>query len=115
MNAYYIITQEEQPQDDLPWELSHGFPQYYEYEWALVFAETRGKARAIFTNEYLDGWFLEPLHISKIASNINRTGGIAENDDILWIYADLASWAEGDFEVVSGIIINEYRDYPAAG
>lgn len=112
MNAYFLITRDEIGIDDLPWDLSHGYPQYYEYLWGFVFAETRGKARAIFVGNNAEIDFLEPMKIQLVAKNVNRNTGVAEYDDIIQIYINPASWAEGPFSDVADIIINEYRDYP---
>lgn len=116
MNAYFIITQNEQPTYDAPPEVSWGLPTGRDYFCDLVFAETRGKARAIFAKEYLDGWFTEPVHIKLVTKNVSRIRGIAECDDILHVYVHPASWASSDdFDLLADLIINHYRDYPVEG
>jgi hypothetical protein len=113
MNAYFLMTRDEIGIDELPWDLSHGFPQYYERICDLVFAETRGRARAIFAGNNREFDFLEPMSIQLVAKGVNRLAGIAEYNDIIHIYICPSSWADGPSDVVLDLIVNDYQDYPA--
>lgn len=102
MNAYSIVTTEDVTyQEVIDPEL--GGPWYREPIGDLVFARSRGHARAVFCRHYgLE--FTWPLTIEVVAKNIDRDAGIARGNDILWFEVDPC--VPGDEHC--------YLDYPTA-
>lgn len=94
MNAYFLDAGDIEDYC----EYIAGYPRYeYVRVVDLIFAETRGKARAVFckSNELE---FTYPISIKIIEKNITREEGIAGNDDILWGRVDLFKCEEENTE-----------------
>lgn len=103
MNAYEIVTTEDVLHHEIV-DPELGGPSYYEPIGDLVFAHSRGHARAIFCRHY-DIEFTWPLTIKCIAKNVNRAAGIAEFNDIFWLRTE-------DNNEDYNERVQFYRDYP---
>ncbi len=88
MNAYFIITDEIELVDDIV--EACGAPCRITSRGRLsdlVFAETRGKARALFCKHhpYPDSvGFTDPMSVRLVAKAVDRPAGIADYLDPLW-------------------------------
>lgn len=83
MNAYLI----DGGLYDVKVGMACGYPETETYHAVeVVFAETRGKARAIFLNKYAcyDFEWTSPISIRLIEKNVSREAGIAKADDEYW-------------------------------
>ncbi len=86
MNAYLCYTDYEI--QHIEWEdYSVGAGHYENYTPTdLIFSETRGQARAMFTSEH-DLEFTAKVHIILVERNIDRSNEFAAYGDPLWAKA----------------------------
>ena len=86
VNAYFIGTQNECSWTEVI-DPEIGGPTYWEHFYDVVFAHSRGQARAIFCT-YHDLEFTEPLNIELIRKDVGRVPRVAEGTDPIWYEVD---------------------------
>jgi hypothetical protein len=89
MNAYFIRLQHEITEMVCDAQENRHYETFQPCE--VVYAETRGRARAIFAHHFkLD--FVSMVHIRLVDQSLEHTEGIARPGDPLW---DKLFWSDG--------------------